>query len=363
MKSKKQSFFYFLLLYVLISLTFMPGCGTTSADSSSRTENRLQTASNTVSQNNTNAESTENANADAKDSSAKSTSESARQSTAASNGNSGQVSSNVPAAPVSLDQIPSFSGVPSVEINGNMPFFDGSEDTSRAFEQYSALDALSRCGVAYANIGTELMPTEPRGKIGMIKPSGWHTVKYAGIDGNYLYNRCHLIGFQLAGENANPNNLITGTRYMNTEGMLPYENMVADYVKRSGNHVLYRVTPIFSGDNLLADGVLMEAKSVEDNDLIFCIFCYNVQPQITINYADGTSQGPEFTGSNQKGSANPSSDRASGISYVINTNSNKFHLGSCPSVNSMKEKNKKVTTESREMLISQGYEPCKQCNP
>lgn len=192
---------------------------------------------------------------------------------------------------VLLDEIPPYSGEAYIEINSNVPFFTSDEITTDVFETYSELDSLGRCGVAYANICAELMPTEPRGKIGSVRPSGWHTVRYDGlVEGNYLYNRCHLIGYQLAGENANPENLITGTRYLNTIGMLPYENSVNDYVDETDNHVLYRVTPIFDGDNLVASGVLMEAYSVEDSGgLSFCIYCYNVQPGVTIDYATGES--------------------------------------------------------------------------
>lgn len=192
---------------------------------------------------------------------------------------------------VSLDAIPAYDGKAYVAVNNNEPFFTDSDMTTTAFENYSDLDSLGRCGVAYANICKEIMPTEKRGKIGMIKPSGWHTVKYDVIKDRYLYNRCHLIGYQLAGENANPKNLITGTRYLNVEGMLPFENLVADYVNNTGNHVLYRVTPMFSGSNLVANGVLIEAKSVEDNGggILFNVYCYNVQPGVGINYENGDS--------------------------------------------------------------------------
>lgn len=192
---------------------------------------------------------------------------------------------------VSLDAIPAYDGKAYVAINNNEPFFTDNDMTTTAFENYSDLDSLGRCGVAYANICKEIMPTEKRGKIGMIKPSGWHTVKYDVIKDRYLYNRCHLIGYQLAGENANPKNLITGTRYLNVEGMLPFENLVADYVNNTGNHVLYRVTPMFSGSNLVANGVLIEAKSVEDNGggILFNVYCYNVQPGVGINYENGDS--------------------------------------------------------------------------
>ena len=192
---------------------------------------------------------------------------------------------------VSLDAIPAYDGKAYVAVNNNEPFFMDSDMTTTAFENYSDLDSLGRCGVAYANICKDIMPTEERGKIGMIKPSGWHTVKYDVIKDRYLYNRCHLIGYQLAGENANPKNLITGTRYLNVEGMLPFENLVADYVNNTGNHVLYRVTPMFSGSNLVANGVLIEAKSVEDNGggILFNVYCYNVQPGVGINYENGDS--------------------------------------------------------------------------
>lgn len=192
---------------------------------------------------------------------------------------------------VSLDAIPAYDGKAYVAVNNNEPFFTDSDMTTTAFENYNDLDSLGRCGVAYANICKEIMPTEKRGKIGMIKPSGWHTVKYDVIKDRYLYNRCHLIGYQLAGENANPKNLITGTRYLNVEGMLPFENLVADYVNNTGNHVLYRVTPMFSGSNLVANGVLIEAKSVEDNGggILFNVYCYNVQPGVGINYENGDS--------------------------------------------------------------------------
>lgn len=191
-----------------------------------------------------------------------------------------------------IGKIPDYDGQPYVYINQNEPVFDAIYFTSTSFETYSNLDILNRCGVAFANIGIDLMPTEERGSIGMIKPSGWHTVKYDIVDGKYLYNRCHLIGYQLTGENANEKNLITCTRYMNTVGMLEFENQVANYIKKTGNHVLYRVTPIFKENNLLASGVQMEARSVEDDGkgVSFNVFVYNVQDGITIDYATGDSK-------------------------------------------------------------------------
>lgn len=197
-----------------------------------------------------------------------------------------------PETSISLDSVPAFTNSPYVEINENIPFFTDDDMTTEAFEYYSDLDSLGRCGVTYANICVDIMPTEERGEIGMIKPTGWHTVKYDIVDGKYLYNRCHLIGYQLSGENANEKNLITGTRYLNVVGMLPFENEVAEYVRETNNHVLYRVTPIFKDDNLLASGVLMEAKSVEDNGVgvQFCVYCYNVQPGVEVNYVTGDSK-------------------------------------------------------------------------
>ena len=193
--------------------------------------------------------------------------------------------------PVSMEEIPDYSGDPYVVLNDNWPEFSAEDLTLEPFETYSRLDYLGRCGTAYANICLEIMPTEPRGDIGQVKPSGWQTVKYDCVDGKYLYNRCHLIGYQLAGENANERNLITGTRYMNVGGMLPFENMVASYVEETGNHVLYRVTPVFEGKNLLASGVKLEAFSVEDEGegICFNVYVYNVQPGISIDYATGES--------------------------------------------------------------------------
>lgn len=283
-------------------------------------------------------------------------------------------------------QIPAYSGSPFTPVNGNVPFFTAADLSTTSYEYYSDLDALGRCGAASACIGVDLMPTEPRGEIGPIKPTGWHTVKYNGIDGNYLYNRCHLIGYQLTGENANEKNLITGTRYLNVEGMEPFENLVADYIKSTGNHVLYRVTPIFTGNNLLADGVLMEGESVEDQGagILYCVFCYNVQPGITIQYSDGSSAGPEFTGSQQTASSSAAQTSAaagagtaaaaastqtqtasvdmSEAVYIGNKNTKKFHYPSCSSVSDMKDKNK-VALSSRDEAIAEGYVPCKRCNP
>lgn len=191
-----------------------------------------------------------------------------------------------------INDVPEYNGDNYVIINDNEPFFDDGDYSETSFEKYSNLDSLGRCGVAFANVGVDIMPTEDRENIGSVKPTGWHTVKYDVVEGKYLYNRCHLIGFQLTGENANDKNLITCTRQMNTRGMLDFENMVAGYVKETGNHVLYRVTPYFEGDNLVASGVLMEAKSVEDNGdgVKFNIFVYNVQDGVFIDYKTGESK-------------------------------------------------------------------------
>ena len=213
------------------------------------------------------------------------------------------------------------------------------------------------------------MPTEERGEIGQIKPSGWHTIRYDFVDGKYLYNRCHLIAYQLAGENANEQNLITGTRYLNIEGMLPFENKVADYVTYTGNHVLYRVIPIFQGDNLLAHGVQMEAKSVEDDGagISFNVFCYNVQPGVAIDYAtgdnwsDGTMEAQ--VQSTEPTSTAPAVEPSSGMTYILNTNTKKFHYPSCSSVGDIKEKNKREFTGARDEAIVQGYSPCGKCHP
>ena len=287
---------------------------------------------------------------------------------------------------VSISQFRSES--PWTELNGNAPEFDASDLTrTDPFETYSDLDSLGRCGVAYANICMELMPTQEREPIGQVKPTGWHTAKYDSVDGKYLYNRCHLIGFQLAGENANEKNLITGTRYMNTQGMLPFENKVADYVKETGNHVLYRVTPVFEGSDLVAQGVQMEAYSVEDQGegVCFNVFCYNVQPGVVIDYGtgasmleedatplpdvsgaesapDAASEGAGAREASEKGATG--SDEGKGVAeYVLNTNSRKFHLPSCSSVGQMSPKNREDVEDTRENLIANGYDPCKRCNP
>lgn len=256
---------------------------------------------------------------------------------------------------VALSDIPEFSGEPYVVINDNEPSFPAEDFTSEGFEEYSPLDDLGRCGVAYANVGLETMPTEERGSISNVKPTGWKSVQYDFVDGKSLYNRCHLIGFQLTGENANRQNLITGTRYMNVDGMLPFENLVADYVKETENHVLYRVTPVFEGDNLVASGVQMEAQSVEDKGAGVCfnVYVYNNQPGVTIDYETGDSWASDEA----------PADTSQESTYILNTSSRKFHKPDCGSVETISPSNKKSYTGTREELINQGYEACGKCKP
>ena len=253
------------------------------------------------------------------------------------------------------ESFPDYSGEPFVVINGNVPSFAEDELTTSSYEYYSDLDSLGRCGVTEACVGTDLMPTEKRESISSVKPTGWVQAQYDFVDGKSLYNRCHLIGFQLSGENANEKNLITGTRYMNVDGMLPFENMVADYVKETDNHVLYRVTPDFTGDELVARGVFMEGLSVEDKgeSVCFYVYVYNVQPGVGIDYATGESW-LEQTGTSASGET---------ASYVLNISSKKFHLPGCSGASSISEANRQEVTSSREELIAQGYSPCGTCKP
>lgn len=256
-----------------------------------------------------------------------------------------------------------YDGKPYVVINDNDPDFTDADMTTTSFESYGELDGLGRCTTAFANIGKDLMPAEKRGSIGEVKPTGWQTAKYDNVDGKYLYNRCHLIGYQLTGENANEKNLITGTRYLNVDGMLPFENMVADYIKETNNHVLYRVTPVFSGDNLVASGVHMEAKSVEDNGdgILFNVYCFNAQPGIAIDYATGDSHQDDSIVADA--SKSTTAAEANVQTYVLNTNTKKFHKESCNSAKSMEASNKKIYTGSRQEIIDMGYEACGVCKP
>lgn len=259
-------------------------------------------------------------------------------------------------------EIPEYNGTPYVKLNNNMPQFEDF-DTTTVFETYSELDFLGRCGVAFANICKELMPTEERESISDVKPSGWtyngksNNNRYEMVDGGYIYNRCHLIGFQLAIENSNSKNLITGTRSLNVDGMLQFENMVADHIKEDGGHVLYRVTPRFVGNELVCRGVQIEAYSVEDNgeDICFNVFCFNVQPGIEINYMTGENRISETISTTGTNSGT--------LQYVINENSKKFHYPNCDAVKKINAENKLVLVGSKEQLLSQGYSPCKICEP
>ena len=272
---------------------------------------------------------------------------------------------------ITIDNIPAYSGDDYIILNNNIPNFSESDLTTTSFEEYAPLDDLGRCGVAYSNIGTDIMPTEKRESISSVKPSGWHSVKYDIVEGKYLYNRSHLIGYQLTAENANDRNLITGTRYFNATLMLPYENMVADYIKETNNHVLYRVTPVFEGNNLVATGVQMEAKSVEDNGegIEFNVFVYNVQPGITIDYATGDSalSGEEITNTSSSSNSNNTSNNSSYTTSSNNTTSteeiiirgnSKSKIYHCPGqrdYENMADSDYLVNFNSEEEAISAGY--------
>ena len=259
-----------------------------------------------------------------------------------------------------LAQIPAYSGEAFAVLNGNAPTFTQEDITTDSYEFYEDLDAYNRCTYTMACIGKDLMPTEERGNIGQVKPSGWVTAKYDFVDGKYLYNRCHLIGFQLTGENANERNLITGTRYMNVDGMLPFENMVADYIKETGNHVLYRVTPVYDGNNLVARGVQMEALSVEDGGAGVCfhVYVYNNQPGVIIDYATGDNW-PD----GQSQPATESAQEAEANTYLLNTSSKKFHMESCAQGQNTKKENAETFRGDRAELLNKGYTPAGCCNP
>lgn len=260
----------------------------------------------------------------------------------------------------SIKEIPEYSGEPYVVINDNIPEFEKEDLTTESYEFYSELDDLGRCGVAEANIGQDLMPTEKRGNISQVKPSGWQSVKYDHVDGKYLYNRCHLIGYQLTAENANERNLITGTRAMNADEMLPFENLTADYIKETGNHVMYRVTPVFEGDNLVATGVQMEAESVEDDGegVSYNVFIYNVQPGISIDYATGRSRETKGTQTDYY-----EEEESEDHTYILNTNTMKYHKPTCSGVQDMNPANRKKFSGNRKELEKRGYEPCGRCRP
>lgn len=271
--------------------------------------------------------------------------------------NESVLSENIPALSVGFDlsSVPEFSGDPFVIIGDGVPDFKTDELAHESYEYYGELDSLGRCTAAAACVGSDLMPNEKRESISRVKPSGWHSVKYDCVDGGNLYNRCHLIGFQLTGENANERNLITGTRFMNTEGMLPFENMTADFIKETDMHVMYRVTPVFDGNDLVARGVHMEAISVEDSGAGICfdVFVYNCQPGIEINYSDGESR--------EIASDSDTADEE--ISYIINLSSRRFHIPSCASAADIAQSNRMEYSGGRQELIDQGYVPCGRCKP
>ena len=273
-------------------------------------------------------------------------------------------------SPVSLDALPAYSGSPYVAVNGGEPFFTNEEITTDAFESYAPLDSLGRCGVAFASLARELMPTEERGDINSVTPSGW---EYGGrsnnkrYGGEWLYNRCHLIGHQLAGEDANEKNLITGTRYLNIEGMLPFENQIADYIKETGNHVMYRVTPIYDGENLVASGVLMEGYSVEDEGegISFCVYAYNVQPGVEINYKNGLSRESGDTETDLGADSGETETDPNAPTYILNKSSKKYHRPGASCANSVSEANRLEYTEDADDFseLYPDYTPCGTCKP
>lgn len=266
---------------------------------------------------------------------------------------------NLSTKPIDISSIPAYTDSPYTVVNGNLPFFTEDEITAVAFESYAPLDSLGRCGAAIACCGKETMPAanEKRGDISSVTPSGWVQAKYICVSGQSLYNRSHLIAWQLTAENANAKNLVSGTRYMNADGMIPFENMVADYIKETGNHVMYRATPIFEGSNLLASGVQLEAYSVEDmgEGICFNVYCYNVQPFIVINYATGSSYMDEEAFKESI----PDPDEIG--NYVLNKNTKKIHYPYCSSVTQMSEKNRVEYTGTLNDLKADGYATCGNC--
>lgn len=300
-----------------------------------------------------------------------------------------------------LNTIPAYTGEPYVTINNNVPFFEENEWTTNSFHYYFDLDELGRVTQAYACLGTDLLPDNKRQDISSVKPTGFINHNYSFMSDGMVYNRAHLIAYMLSGQNANPKNLMTGTRYLNIDGMLPFENIVHDYIQETGNHVMYRVTPIFEGDDLVARGVLMEAYSVEDQGkgVEFCVYCYNVQPGVAINYATGENKVDEsmsdeqiaaFYDKSKKSTKTPAannqtSNTNSSVSqssektqnppanltplpsdkeirgYVLNTKSKKFHLPECSGAQNLK--NKLDVFDSKEHLIANGYTPCQICMP
>lgn len=339
---------------VLACSLMLVSCGSSSDSSESTSKSKTEASEESSSSNKTSSE----------------TSESSDTSSSSKSSSKSSSTSNTSA----LFSAKKYNGKPYRVIHNNKPTFKKSQLKAKSTEKYRPLDSLGRCRTAFAIVSKSTMPTGERGSIGMIKPSGWQTVRYSFVDGKYLYNRCHLIGYQLTAENANERNLITGTRYMNVDGMLPFENMVADYVKETGNHVAYKVKPIFKGNDLVAQGVHMMAESVEDGGkgISYNVFCYNVQPGVKIDYSDGTSKmdgtikGSRISsGYSGYSSSSSSSSSSNGKKqrYVVNVNTGVFHYPSCSSVKLMNESNKKYVRTTRKKLINAGYKPCGNCNP
>lgn len=289
----------------------------------------------------------------------------------------------------SLLKASGYTGQPYIVLNNNQPYFSEEEISTQSYENYGLPDALNRCTTAIASLGLDLMPTSKRESISEVHPTGWESnASYSFIDGEKLYNRCHLIGFQLAGENANPLNLVTGTRYMNVSGMLPFENMVADYIKETGNHVMYRVTPVFENEDEVCQGVIMDAWSVEDQGegICFSVFCYNVQPGVDIDYTTGANQlheadlnskdgleaeempvsdptVPDPQGTPERADYPEGDENSVQHAYVLNTRSFKFHKPDCKGVKDMSAKNRQDFSGTREEVLSMGYDPCGICRP
>lgn len=370
MKFKKPSALLSLLLALLICLSSCGGEGTSQSSQQDSSVNSSVESDSVGSQpSDSSADNSQSESGEAStDTSGDTSTDTSKGDASDDNDTSGDKETDdnkVPTGKFPDGDLPTFEGDPFVAINDYIPFFTEDEITNKSYENYSELDDLGRCGVTMACVGRDIMPDTPRESISSVKPSGWNNVKYdtSLVDGGYIYNRCHLLGFQLTGENANKQNLITGTRYMNVEGMLPFENMIADYIKDTNNHVMLRVTPIFVEEELVARGVLMEAYSVEDEGEGICynVYCFNVQPGITINYADGSSYLGGSNPENPDNSDNPPEENA--ITYILNTNTKKFHYSDCASAKKISDKNYGESTKSREELIADGYSPCGNCDP
>ena len=385
MKNKESSFCPNLLKSVIalwLAIIFiLGGCGTSTPDETLLTE----TGRTTVTQETVLSEDEASTERTTQDQDKTTKSEKTTRTTKAPQTETTTRNSNLSNKKLSFSSIPGYSGKAYTAVNGNKPYFTPDEITTKAFEKYGSLDQKGRCTAAFACCGTEIMPgeDEKRGSISNIIPTGWVQAKYDSISGKYLYNRCHLIGWQLSAENANNRNLITGTKYLNIEGMLPFENMVADYIEETGNHVMYRVTPFFEGNNLLASGVQLEAYSVEDDGdgICFNVYCYNVQPGIKIDYSTGDSSSASGGSSTIKkttgqgttkaknSTTNPkrtaTTEAAGGFvntgTYILNTNTKKIHYPGCSSVKRMKDKNKKSYSGGLDALLSSGYTKCEKC--